>query len=132
MVPMWMDSASRMVHQEHTSGHLLVVYSMEPMTIRTPDIAVLVIPVMLMATPHPLWEMTTFVTVWQQQKIGLVSIDSFLTMHCGMVRITSTHAMETTIHHGSSRLFLHLPLMISSFVCAFSSAVKNLILVLNF
>ena len=115
MATMWMDSVLHMDHHKHTSGHLLVVSLMKLVVILIQTSVVLVILVTLIAVLPHLWEMTISVRVLLQKAVGVHLIDSILTMHCGMVRIISTHAMNSTIHCGSTRLFLCLPLMI--FMC---------------
>ena len=86
-----------------TSGHLLVVHSLEVIAVAAQMFDVHVI----MATPqtphHLLWAMTIFVRVF---KLGLIgSISSIQMLHSGMVRFVKVvaHAASSTIHHGSPR-----------------------------
>ena len=122
MVATWMESVLHMDPHEHTSGRLLVVYSMEPVVINGQSSIVLVTQVTLM-TPLHLWEMTTSVTVLQQKQKPMVMltqalIDYFKTMLYGIIKIISMHAMDSIIHRGSTRLFLSLPQLILKFDCA--------------
>ena len=87
MATMWMDSASPTDHHKHTSGHLLVVSSMELVVMVFQTTVVLVILVTLIAVLLHLWEMTISVRVLLQKALGVHLINSILTMHCGMVRI---------------------------------------------
>ena len=89
-----------------TSGHLLVAFSLEIVTVATDFIDVHVI----MATPPiahlPLWAMTIFVRVKEQRVTGTYIGDVFLQVLCsGMARFVKVvaHAASSTIHHGSPR-----------------------------
>ena len=81
-----------------TSGHLLVAYSLQGITLHIINVHV----TMVTLIPHLLlWAMTIFVRVLEA--VGQVS--SIQMLHSGMVMFVRVvaHAARSTIHHGSPR-----------------------------
>ena len=89
-----------------TSGHLLVVGSLEVVPLVVTHIIIINVHVtMVTPTPHlPLWAMTIFVRVYVHMVLMSISVSIHM-LYCGMegtVRVVAG-AVGSTIHHGSPR-----------------------------